>query len=1152
MTTQDDDEEMADAAAMPPPKPRPKPTKVSFQPYDHEAPTDEQIKFIDSSDDDSDDSSPHPMISSSLWRKATVCKTKVDIVKGFKDANEQATSLSLYSEPNPLSPPPKNRSNSNSAAKPQDRKRSASPSSNNLEEGKRSKDDNNPKHRPATELIDLKSLKIKVKFFRKGNLTCEQFPQKLHELSKTIISTDSYALFYVYDDEGCPQKTTIIPLVKTSDIKSSFDHYEENDSCICIIVSLLSTKTLNMLKGRGTQTLACLQDHSHNIRLERTSFACTTQTIGWIERVGLTNRQDNLENDIFNFLNRESMEYILVDVHSVIRERTKGTELIVTGDFNSSPSDKDMIEFISKSGLIDVHKYLFETETNTHERGSERIDYILVSPPLANAIRNYKILPPHSVGFTDHFCVVTEFDEKALFNNIQGLIRPKYDCAVRSKNQFKVKKYLKVITPIIKRRRITEILKALDSIPKSEWKGAHEILFNQVDRDVTRIMKRGNNALIKRKNIRRLWIPFSLPRNKDPASAREQFLNNRQKLSNPQTAKEIRQINSAEKRRRSFLRISNILHPTRGNGLMRVDIPPSWSPGENESQKVKRLKREHEGCRWSLVAGRDELEEILCRRNKAALSAAETTPGIQSPLGQKLLGPDRKYIEEQIFADQAPMEANEDEDFVNLISAITDPIKGTILGQITNEKLQKLIRGTKKRKASSISGRTHGHYKIWNEREDLRYIILTTINLPLRHGFSPERWWGILDVMLEKSAGNPRIDKLRIIQLIEADFNYALKIIWGKQLSYEAEQNGYIPDEQSGSRPQRDATHPALLKVLCLDFARVTKTPSVLLSNDATGCYDCIIPIIAKLVSKSVGLPDPSSESLHQTLINSWHKVRTGYGQSLVKFGSCESDSLNGTGQGSGASPILWCLISALILKKLLQKHKGKGFKTCDPQRKNLTETIGASFVDDTDFMSNSLTSNLNEAVPNVQKITQDYSLMLSATGGASSIPKTFYWSCEWDSEGTLLPQTPTDCCVVFKEDRTSPPQTITRLENHVSARTLGMWENPLSSNTTQIKSLSKNAKDWLSSIKSSNLSHQDVLVAFNCYLIPKLTYSFSVARITIPELKSLEQEYLGPALSKIGINRNFPRLLILSTTKYCGLGLPSLYTNMLIKKSLQ
>jgi len=45
------------------------------------------------------------------------------------------------------------------------------------------------------------------------------------------------------------------------------------------------------------------------------------------------------------------------------------------------------------------------------------------------------------------------------------------------------------------------------------------------------------------------------------------------------------------------------------------------------------------------------------------------------------------------------------------------------------------------------------------------------VNLPMKTGYSPHRWWEGLNVMLEKMLGNFNVEKLRIILLFEADFN---------------------------------------------------------------------------------------------------------------------------------------------------------------------------------------------------------------------------------------------------------------------------------------------------------------------------------------------------------------------------------------------
>lgn len=70
-------------------------------------------------------------------------------------------------------------------------------------------------------------------------------------------------------------------------------------------------------------------------------------------------------------------------------------------------------------------------------------------------------------------------------------------------------------------------------------------------------------------------------------------------------------------------------------------------------------------------------------------------------------------------------------------------------------------------------------------------VYATLISIPFEFDFTLDQWLNALQVMLEKSKGNPRPDKLRVIQLIEADLNMMLRIIFGRRLVHSAEDNYY-------------------------------------------------------------------------------------------------------------------------------------------------------------------------------------------------------------------------------------------------------------------------------------------------------------------------------------------------------------------------
>ena len=87
----------------------------------------------------------------------------------------------------------------------------------------------------------------------------------------------------------------------------------------------------------------------------------------------------------------------------------------------------------------------------------------------------------------------------------------------------------------------------------------------------------------------------------------------------------------------------------------------------------------------------------------------------------------------------------------------------------------------------SPSGRHMTHYKLLATDKGLSHILAQAITLPFQHVFSPTRWQTVaIQFMLEKQQGNPLITKLRVIQLIKADMNFAFRLLWGKRLVHHA------------------------------------------------------------------------------------------------------------------------------------------------------------------------------------------------------------------------------------------------------------------------------------------------------------------------------------------------------------------------------
>jgi hypothetical protein len=93
--------------------------------------------------------------------------------------------------------------------------------------------------------------------------------------------------------------------------------------------------------------------------------------------------------------------------------------------------------------------------------------------------------------------------------------------------------------------------------------------------------------------------------------------------------------------------------------------------------------------------------------------------------------------------------------------------------------------------------------------------------------------------MIEKDPGSPRIKHLRVIHLFEADYNLSLKMLWGKQLVYQGEDNNcFGKQKQHGSWPQHQAINAVHMKTLTYDLTRILCLKLIMFNNDATGCFD--------------------------------------------------------------------------------------------------------------------------------------------------------------------------------------------------------------------------------------------------------------------------------------------------------------------------
>jgi hypothetical protein len=174
--------------------------------------------------------------------------------------------------------------------------------------------------------------------------------------------------------------------------------------------------------------------------------------------------------------------------------------------------------------------------------------------------------------------------------------------------------------------------------------------------------------------------------------------------------------------------------------------------------------------------------------------------------------------------------------------------------------------------------------------------------------------------MLQKKKDNVRVDTLRAILLYKATFNANNKTL-GREMIYYAEQLTVIAKEQYGAHCSVDQV---LNRGITSDIVCQMKIPAAICSSDAKSWYNRIVHSIASLSMQRVKVPPGPIICMFSTIQCLNHYIRTIYGDSELSFtGELWTVPIQGMGQGNGAGPQIWALMSTSVLDLLRAEGYG-------------------------------------------------------------------------------------------------------------------------------------------------------------------------------------------------------------------------------------
>jgi hypothetical protein len=302
------------------------------------------------------------------------------------------------------------------------------------------------------------------------------------------------------------------------------------------------------------------------------------------------------------------------------------------------------------------------------------------------------------------------------------------------------------------------------------------------------------------------------------------------------------------------------------------------------------------------------------------------------------------------------------------------------------------IRGWKKSKeftATGPSGLTFSHFIASTYDPMLASFDSTMANIPCATGYSPLCWQSGTGVMIPKSIASLRVDKLWTILLLDPELNQNNKLL-GRSLMRQAEKYSQMPAEQHGSRKKHRAVEAALNKVLTQDIWRQKRQAGALCSNGAKSCYDLVFHSFSILCMLRLGCPPGPVISMFTTLQKMQHFMGAAFGVLSTSFKRVDVP-FQGLGQGNGAGPTGWAVVSAPIINMVRAAGCGATFVSAISCA--IVSFICYAFVDDTDLVHTRPRDDISGAdmIPEMQDALDHWEGGLRTSGGAL-VPSKSHW----------------------------------------------------------------------------------------------------------------------------------------------------------------
>ena len=803
----------------------------------------------------------------------------------------------------------------------------------------------------------------------------------------------------------------------------------------------------------------------------------------------------------------------LIDLHAYITHCTNNSEQVIAmGDFNDDINTDPISSFFTSLQMHNVLHTLFPTHytaaPHTFTRGHSQIDAIFATQGIQALRGGY--LPAHYFD-SDHAPIWADFHIESIFGNKRPQQTPLHCRRLKNEDPRIVHKFNTTYHNLLTQYKLPHAINQLLSSLSTPLTPQHMAEYERIDsirvkcllkaEKTCRKLKTGNiefsPTVQRQRNLLRFW-KLILKRKKGHKIDTKYLTRWEKKLQlsntfQTTTSEILHNIRTAAASYKCLKREHSTL---RDEWIEQLAASRAAAGNHDSSTELRNLRQKekirtaHRQIRWCLhqdsitppittvteVSNNNiihhtnqlTVEQAIRKANEKKYRQTNDTPPMTTLL--PILG----FLSDTPEAKQILQGSYQPPDYLDIYSkkllkefAIPNHLQNTP-GIDISYSTQDYITGWSKMREKTTSGLSNihfGHHLACSKHFSNAQFESHMSAIPYQTGYSPTRYQKSVNAMLLKKAGKTDVDSLRTIVLLEPDFNHMNKKL-GRDVMQFAEKHQLIAPEQFGSRKRHSSIDQVLIKTLFYDILRIKRQDGYLCSNDAKGCYDRITHSMASLALQRVGLPLPPIISMFSTLQRMNHHIRTGYGISSTAYGNTlhQGKPTQGSGQGNGASPCIWVMLSTPLLNMMRKENFGAHFRT--PLSNQKVSFVGCSFVDDTDLVYSAFDSEeeLEDITPIMQNSIHTWEGGLRATGGALVPEKSWVYPIKyiWNEQGDAKLETIDNLDVHFTvKDATQTSKTLPLTSPTTAKETLGVFLAPDGSQTTQVEYLKKKTTQW-------------------------------------------------------------------------------------------